>query len=273
MLGTHFSFNGTLTNTKDATLPIDDIEFCYGFGVYEHIRLRKGAIFFLEQHAKRLLASADYINLAHAFSVEQIVAYTHELIKKNKIDTANIKMLLIGGNKPRLYIFELAPRFVEKKIYTQGVSVSTTQYERYLPKAKTLNMLPSYLIYRDAKKNGAYDALLYDTQGNVHEGTRSNFFTIKNNTLYTPPLDTVLEGVTRQTVIDCATQHGYKIEEQSIPLASIFDYDGAFLTNTSGKIMPIKTIDTQSFDTIHESISKLRTAYNTYLEKAAQHIL
>ena len=159
----------------------------------------------------------------------------------------------------------LNPLYIEKKDYRNGVKAITFEYERFAPTAKTLNMLPSYIIYGKAKKVGAYDVILLDKKENIIEGTRSNFFAIKNKTIYTAPAGEILAGITRKTVIECALQNKYEVKEQNIPLKEIFDFDGAFFTNTSGKIVPIKTVDEQSFNDIPEELQELGQLYNEYL--------
>jgi len=267
MLGKHFSHNGKLLPIKKAKIAIDDIEFTYGFGVYENLRVRKGKIFFIDEHVERLFKSAEMIELKHNFSFEEIKTSIEKLIKKNKLEDCNIKMLLIGGKSPDLYIMCLAPKFLDKKFYKQGVKVITYEYERFLPQAKTLNMLPSYLIFKHAKEQDAYDVLLLDKENNIVEGTRSNFFVIKNMTIYTTLVEKVLDGVTRRTVIDCAEKNGYEVVEKDIKLDDLFDYDGAFLTNTSGKIVPIREVDDKSFGGICEELKSLMKFYSSYLKK------
>lgn len=274
MKGTHISKNGILIPTDQALLPIDHIEFAYGFGVYENIRLRKGALFFAETHVDRLFVSAESIGLTHSFEKQNILKWINELIHKNNIDSCNIKIMLIGGNKPLLYIFELAPKFVDKKLYKTGVHIIISEYERFLPKAKTLNMLPSYILYKNAMKQNAYDALLHDSKNIIHEGTRSNVFFVKDNTLYTPPKELILEGVTRSTVIACAKEHGLNVEEQNITLDELPEFDGTFMTNTSGKIVPVRSIgETISYETIHPTITQLISDYATYIIDRKQQIL
>ena len=266
MLGKHFTHNGKILPVRKAKIAIDDIEFTYGFGVYENLRVRKGKIFFIDEHVERLFNSAKIIELKHDFNFDQIKEWIEELIKKNKLEDCNIKMLLIGGENPDLYIMCLAPKFLDKKFYKQGVKVISYEYERFLPQAKTLNMLPSYLIFKKANEAGAFDALLVDKNNNIVEGTRSNFFVIKNKTIYTTSVTKVLDGVTRRTVIDCAKQNGYEVVEKDIKLSELFDYDGAFLTNTSGKIVPIREVDDKSFDGVCGELKELMRLYDDYLK-------
>ena len=119
----------------------------------------------------------------------------------------------------------------------------TILHERFLPTAKTLNMLPSYYYYTRGQAKGYYDVLFCDADGNILEGSRTNFFTIKNRTLYTAPVGKVLEGVTKKYVIHVAQQNGFEVQEQNIPLKNLGEFDGAFLTSTSSKIVPLRQID------------------------------
>ncbi|MFA6427317.1 MAG: aminotransferase class IV [Candidatus Magasanikbacteria bacterium] len=263
------SLNGQLIQRADAKLAVDHIEFAYGFGVYENLKVRKKFVYFIDDHVDRLFHSAEVIGLDHFLKKDEIKKWMYNLIEKNNISDSNIKIILVGGKSAKdalLYIFTLAPKFVEKKEYREGVKTITYPYERFMPEAKTLNMLPSYIIFKKAQEQKCFDALLIDHNGNVTEGTRSNFFTIKDKKLYTPPVETVLDGVTRRTVIDCAEKNGYEIIEQEIALKNIFDFDGAFFTNTSGKIVPIRMINETSFNMITDEIKTLQTCYDKYLD-------
>lgn len=271
MIGDYISINGVLTTRDKAVLPVDHIELTYGFGVYENIRFRNGALYFVDAHIDRLFHSANVIELAHRFTKDQIRTWINELLKKNNTESANIKILLIGGIDPKLYVFELAPKYPEKKIYKEGVRTTSAEYERYLPEAKTLNMLPSYILYKKAVAENAYDAVLYDKEKRIHEGTRSNIFFIKGKSLYTPPKDLVLNGVTRIHVIECAQKNGYTVEEKSVILDDISSYDGAFFTNTSGKIVPIRYLDEHEFSITNE-MQKLMKLFDEYLEQYAEHV-
>lgn len=251
-------------------MPLSNIEFSYGFGVYENIKVRNGIIYFVKQHIERLSKSAEIIGLTHSFTDQEIATYIQELLEKLELTTdgsVNLKMLLIGGREPQLFIIALAPHFPDRKFYSEGVMTMTVEYERYLPQAKTLNMLPSYIAYNKAKDKECYDALLVSKNGTILEGTRTNFFVIKDRELFTPPLDEVLEGVTLQTVIYVAKKLGFVIHEASIPVVQISEYDGAFLTSTSSKIVPIRQIDEHVLE-IPENLRELIAAYDGFLKES-----
>ena len=239
-----FSHNGQIKSVEEAAIPLSNIEYQYGFGVYETIRVTNGVPYFLKDHLERLAESARIIGLEHAFSNEFIANAIAELIRENVVETCNLKILLIGGSTKEtasLYILCLNPLFPDKKLYRDGVHCITYEHERMFPHAKTLSMLGSYLAYRKARMASAYEALLVN-HGNITEGTRTNFFAIKEKTLYSAPEKDILLGVTRKAVLTIATQNGFRVEERNLRLDDIKEY-GAFLTSTSSKILPIRSID------------------------------
>jgi branched-chain amino acid aminotransferase len=263
-----FSLNGKIFPIKKADISILNIEYQYGFGVYETMRVNNNTPFFLAQHIDRLLRSARIIRLGHAFSEKQLTEYVKELIKKLKKNTYNLKLLLIGGNTKEdslIYLIPSNPLFPEKKLFKNGASLITADLERVFPEAKTLNMLPSYLVYKKAQKNNCYDALCLDGNGFIREGTRANFFAIKKNVIYKAPKGTILDGVTQRIVLSIAAKNGYEIEERNIKKENLKDFDGFFLTSTSAKIMPISKIDELSFP-VPESLNKLRTLVDIFFD-------
>lgn len=267
----YFSKNGELLPFSQATIPLEHIGYQYGFGVYETLKVRKKILYFAEQHMSRLMKSASIIHLMHRFSPALITTYIEKLIKKSGIENANIKILLIGGTKSEetlLYILPLAPLYPEKKLYSRGAQVDCIRYERFLPNAKTLNMLPSYLYYTTAKSHGFYDMLYLDGSDHILEGSRTNFFAIKGKTLTTPPERSVLAGVTRQTVMATARKNGYKVVEARISLRDLRTFDGAFLTSTSSNIIPLTRVGTLAFSAIPEEVRQLMALYKKFLDES-----
>lgn len=265
----YFSRNGAILPITEASVALSNIEYSYGFGVYESIRVANGTPYFLDDHIERLMTSAQLIGLSHTFAAASIKTFIRELLEKNAAQSCNIKILLIGAARAQdvsLNILCLNPLFPDKKLYRDGVSCSTYQYERPFPHAKTLNMLQSYLAYRDAKEAGAYDALLVNKKGCVTEGTRTNFFCIKDKTLISPPESEILLGVTRKHVVSVAGQIGFSVECKDIPLSDVKNYDAAILTSTSSKILPIRSIGDIQLDPQPEGLRTLMEAFDTFLE-------
>jgi branched-chain amino acid aminotransferase len=264
----YFSHNNELLPIEQALVPINRVEYSYGFGVYETIRVNNSVPLFIDKHCERLLISADIIGLENSFSAESIKQNVIELIKENEAPSCNIKMLLVGSSTKDLATLDilcLNPLFVDRKLYRYGAKVITYNYERDFPGAKTLNMLPSYLAYREALNSGAYDALLINHSNCITEGTRTNFFGLKKNHIYSPPVDQILPGISRANVIDVATQYGYKVNEREIKLSEIGQFDSLFLTSTSAKILPINQVDDQVLDFKNEALKELMALYDEFL--------
>src|SRR3989344_2783076 len=277
----YFSKNGKILPVEEAVIPLSNIEYQYGFGVYENIRVNDGVPYFLKDHIVRFLESARIIGLEHKFDESFVKKSVNELIKKNGAGTYNLKVLLIGpstsfgkaqdkslrasGSDAMLYILALNPLFPDKKLYKEGASFITYEYERLYPHAKTLNMLQSYLAYKKAQDAGAYDALLVNSKGCITEGTRINFFCIKDRTLISAPEDEILLGVTRKAVLQVAKDKGFALEEKEILLSTILEGDGAFITSTSSKILPVRSIDGQELKEPSENLRELMDAFNAFL--------
>jgi len=262
----YFLKNGELLPMAEATVGLSNIEYQYGFGVYETLRVVNGTPYFVDQHIERLSGSARSIGLEHHFAPEAVRADITALIAKIGPDTYNLKILLVGGKEPVLSILPLNPLFPDKKLYRDGVVCTTYEYERRFPHAKTLNMLESYLAYRTAREAGAYDALLVDRNGCVVEGTRTNFFCIKGKTLVSPPAEKILLGVTRTILLKVAAQQGYEVVEREIHTQDLSQYEGACLTSTSSGIMPVASIGTYRFGEVPAALKTLMIAFDTFVE-------
>ena len=265
----YFSRNGEVLPIEQAMVPLSRVEYSYGFGVYESVRVAHDKIYFLDEHCQRLMTSAQTIGLDHALSAEVVKDHVLELLKQNEAEACNVKILLIGGPTAEAALLEimcLNPLFPDRKLYKEGATCIIYEYEREFPAAKTLNMLSSYLAFRQAKAAGAYDALLINRQGCVTEGTRTNFFGLKDRAIISPPADQILPGVTRGKVLEVAKQNGFEVVERNINLKQLDDFDGVFLTSTSSKILPIKSIDERHFN-LPPALTELVQAFNNFLNE------
>ncbi len=263
-----FSKNGVILPMEQAVVPLASIEYSYGFGVYETICVRNGKLLFLGDHTERLLRSASLLKLKHTLKAEILEQWAQALSEKLQDGNYNLKILLIGAKQEAdvtLAMIPLQPRFPEKRWYKQGVETITVAFERPIPTAKTLNMLRSYLAQREATERGCYEALSLHADGCIYEGTRSNFYAVQGEAVITPPRGTILEGITKTHVLALARAHGIDVREERIPAAEIPKFDGAFLTSSSAKVMPIRKIDDHEFAGIPETTTKLMNLYDELL--------
>jgi branched-subunit amino acid aminotransferase/4-amino-4-deoxychorismate lyase len=288
MIGNEFWKNGSLLPVAEGTVPIDDVNFAYGYGVYETLKLRGGILYFPEWHVERLFHSARVIGLEHGFTPEAVLRGLADLVRANHIKDANLKVLLLGRSGPGadLYLMLLAPLFPKRHDYRDGAQALLFAGERQYPEAKSLNMLVSTMAFRLAKEKGAYDAILVNRGGHLTEGTRTNLFYTDGADFYTPPAREVLAGVTRRTVIACLAEQGWALTERPLGLdelrAGRFALEngvekplaGLFLTSTSTKIMPLSLV-TASGPGMEAEVSlgipsvlrELITAYDTWLDR------
>ena len=182
-----------------------------------------------------------------------------------------MRIILIGDadgkNEVKLFILPISGlTFYPDKLYKQGAKVVTFCGERRIPKSKTKDLLMSFIAYREAKKQDALDALLIDSKGNIREGTRSNFFAIKKQTIFTPPADKVLEGITKKIILEVA-KNDFKIKEMEISLDDIKNYDEVFISSTSMNVMPIRQIDDTIFETNFEKTHLIEKLFKEYYDK------
>jgi branched-chain amino acid aminotransferase len=268
VVGPYFSQNGVLTPVDQAVVPLDDLAFAYGFGVYETLKVRHGVLYFPEMHEERLWHSARTLGLGHPFHPGDFQRFLDALVDANHTGDANLKALLIGGPSAadaRLSILQLAPLFPDRKGYKHGATAITWQGERVYPQAKSLNMLVSYLAYRQARSVDAYDALLVNPHGQITEGTRTNFFVTDGTGLACAPAHQVLEGVTQLTIRQVIRELGIPLEERPLPVTELGQWQGAFVTSTSTKILPLRQID-QTAVPLSPLVEKLRLAYDAWLD-------
>lgn len=272
MVGPYYVLNGELRPIAEATVAVDDINFAYGFGVYETLKLRAGVVYFPERHADRLLHSAEIISLEHPFTREQIETAIRDLAHANGLQDANIKMLLIGspnvddGSLSHLYVFMLNPLFPPREVYRDGAAVITFCGERRYPRSKSLDMLTSTLAYRAARRAGAYDALLVDREERITEGTRTNLFYTDGTTVFHPPDKTALLGVTKLTLKETLLGHDFEVRERPLARKEIGEWAGFFVTSTSSKVIPVSHIDETHFD-IPEVTRAIMAVYDRFLEE------
>ena len=265
-----FSVNGEIKPLSYAQIPAERIETMYGFGVYETMKARSSILYFADNHIERLFHSADAIGLEHNFTKKQVSTFIHQLLDELSEESLNLKMLLMGSQNPReatLYLFPLAPFFPKRAWYRDGVSVCSFVYERWMPQAKSLNMLPSYYYFTQAKSEGNYDALFVDRNLNIREGTRTNFYVMKGNKIFSPPKTEVLEGVTMMTLERAIQNTEFTIQHKHIPYTSLSSYDAAFLSSTSTKIIPISSVDGKAMP-ISQNLHDLVDTYNKALDRS-----
>ncbi len=236
----------------------------YGVGVFEGVRAYKTdkgtAIFRLQDHTDRLFRSAKIINMKINFAKDELNFAQQETVKQNKLNAAYIRPMVFYGaeylglqtNKLSTHVMIAAwdwNSFLGDENAEKGIKVRTSSFMRNsinstLCKAKANgNYINSVLAFQEAIASGCDEALLLDHQGCVAEGSGENIFMVRDGVLYTPDLTVVIEGITRDTIIQLAAHIGLSVKEKRITRDELYIADEAFFTGTAAEVMPIREID------------------------------
>ena len=259
--------DGTFCDWKDAKIHILTHTLHYGTGVFEGVRAYETeqgpAIFRLQDHTSRLFKSAELIGMNIPYSQTELMEAQCESVKINKLKNAYIRPLCFYGNEgmglradnlkvhASVSSWDWGAYLGEDKI-KNGIKVKVSPFPKraadsMLYKAKaTGNYLNSMLALQDALSSGYDEALILDTENTVNEGSGENFFIVKNETLITPGLTTVLDGITRKTIIQLAADLEISTEEKKIELDEVDNCDEAFFTGTAAEVTPIIQINNES---------------------------
>ena len=235
--------NGKIVRECEAVLPVAYREVQYSFSVYEALRIIKGHVVHLDDHLRRLAMSCSAIHLIHPFDDQVISSSIEALIKADGIQNATMRILIVGGDKPLFFITYTDLLSYPDSYYSEGIGCTLYHGESFLPEAKTSNLLMQYIALEEAKSKGAFEALLVNRSGLVLEGTRSNFYGLSNDRLYTAPDNLVLSGITRISVLKAAKAIGLEIVYNPPAETSLHEFDSLFISSTSMGAMPVRRIN------------------------------
>ena len=247
---------GNIIMEEDALVPVTVREVQSNFSVYEALRVVNRHVVHLNDHIERLKASAAQIGLVLPSVPWQ--EWIDMLIEKDNLCDVTMRILVYGGSKAVVFITWQPLITYPDSYYTDGVAVTTYFGERFLPTCKTSNLLLSYLALNDAKSKGAFEALLVDRHNQVLEGTRSNFYALMGNTMFTAPDNEVLSGVTRISVLRAARQLGLDVVMRAVKLEELENADSMFISSTSMAAMPVSKLDGKTVPCDFPVILKIR---------------
>ena len=256
--------DGKLVEWSDAKIHVLTHTLHYGTGVFEGVRAYETsdgpAIFRLEDHTNRLFESARLIGMKIPYNAQELNDAQSKVVKINNLKNAYIRPMCFYGSEGMglradnlkvhaiIAAWDWGAYLGDDKILN-GIKVKVTDFPKrceksMLHKAKASgNYLYSMLALKDALNSGFDEALILDVDDNVNEGSGENFFMIANNTIHTPKDATVLNGITRQTVMKIARDLNYNVEETNISVDDVKSSDEAFFTGTAAEVTPIIQVD------------------------------
>ena len=246
------SVNLELKDSDSLVFPFSDYGFLYGYGLFESIRVYRNNPVLIFDHIDRLRRGATILDIPFSFQSEAIIETVRELIRKNDVEHAILNFYLTPGNRPAdpstyepsdpffLMVMRPWPDYDASRTYSLELREESFQRTR-LDRLKSLswvkNVLEKKLTYH------ADDVMLHNEQYGILEASSANVFFIKDGIIYTPKAPMILQGITRQFLINHQKQLGYEVHLTDIDPYNLSQYDEIFLTNALKGIMLVSHVD------------------------------
>jgi branched-chain amino acid aminotransferase len=257
--------NGEFVAWDQANVHVLSHGLHYGSGVFEGIRCYETddgpAVFRHREHLERLANSAELVYMQLPYEPEEIRAATHELIRRNGLSSCYIRPIAFRGYGEMGLYAQTAPIDVVVAVWPwgsylgeegkrNGVRAKVSSWRRIsaaglIPHAKaTGQYLNSILAKTETARAGYEEAILLDERGFVCEGSGENIFLVRDGAIVTPPhAASILDGISRRSVIQIARDLGYKVSERDIARAELYLAEEAFLCGTAAELVPVREID------------------------------
>ena len=255
--------SGKLYSKEDAKISVYDHGLLYGDGVFEGMRSYDGKVFRHEEHLERLYASARAICLHIPMSVDEMKAAVEETITVNNLKDSYIRLVVTRGSgslgldpyqcrSPEVIIIADKITLYPEDFYEKGLEIITAGTIRnhpaaLSPRVKSLNYLNNIMAKIEGIQAGCIEALMLNSKGEVSECTGDNIFIVRKGKLYTPPTSAgILEGITRDAVIELAREAGMEVYETALTRHDIFVADEMFLTGSAAEVIPVIKVDSRT---------------------------
>lgn len=257
-------YNGKLVKTAEVSVSPLTHTLHYGVGVWEGLRCYQTAdgpaIFRLTDHTQRLFNSAKIIGMSIPFDQNTINQAHLDVIRCNNLSQSYIRPIVFyGDDRLGLNAKDLSvnvaimpwrwDNYLNENAARDGIHVGVSSFSRHHPhsslyKAKAVgNYINSVLAANQAHRHGYDEAILVDHQGHIAEGSGQNIFLVRDGMLLTPDTASILEGITRKTIMTLAEHLGYPVSERRILRDDLYCADEAFFTGTASEVVPICRAD------------------------------
>ena len=249
--------NGEYTEHINSKVHIEDRGYQFADGVYEVFAVLNSKIVDYEGHIKRLYRSLKELKIASPIQRKSYKFHINEIIKRNIIQDGLVYLQVTRGVASRDFKFpknskssiviigKNTPSNYYNNNFNIGIKVKTTKDLRWKRvDIKSLNLLPPVLAKQYAADNGCEEAWLLDDDGYITEGSSSNAWIVKDKTVITRPVSSsILNGITRSTLIKSLSKVGYKFIERRFNINDIKDADEAFITSATQFVMPVTAVN------------------------------
>jgi branched-chain amino acid aminotransferase len=257
-------FDGAFVPWRDAKTHVLTHGLHYGSSVFEGERMYSGEIFKLTAHSQRLKRSAELLDFDIPYSVAEIDAACKETCEKNGLSDCYIRpvaylgaeQLSVSSLNSKVHLAIAAwewPSYFDPEVKKKGIRLEWAKWRRPDPasapstaKAGGLYMICT-MSKTAAEKRGYADAMMLDWRGYVAEATGANVFFVQNGVLHTPRVDHILDGITRQTIIEMAQARGVEVVVRDILPEELADFSECFLTGSAAEVTPVSEIGDNRF--------------------------
>ena len=259
-MGLKVYIDGKLVDESEAKVSVFDHGYLYGDGVFEGMRAYAGRVFRLGAHLERLYASAKAIALEIPMPREEIAAAVEKTMQANSLRDAYIRLVVSRGAgdlgldprkcpKPTVVIIAASIVLYPEELYENGLEIITGSTRRISPasldpRVKSCNYLNNILAKIEGIRAGVMEVLMLNDRGRVAECTGDNVFRVAGGAVETPPADAgILEGVTRDAVMELACEAGLAVRQRNLTQYDLYTADEVFLTGTAAEIIAVTRID------------------------------
>lgn len=260
-----FILNDEIKRRKE----FDEAYLNTGKSFYEVLRYIDGYCLFIEDHLERITNSMKLFKIDYSIGYRSVAESLSKLILTNHVKRGNIKLVINFNeslkNKPNILAYFTKYKYPGIMRYKNGIDVSLLSVERIMPNAKFVNNYVLTAVKVELFGKGFYETLLVDKGGYITEGSKSNVFFIKENSLLTPPINKVLPGITRKYVFQICNKLNIRLIEKDISINDLRSYDSVFLSGTSAKILPVKRINDILFKVKGELLIQIIKSYENII--------
>jgi branched-chain amino acid aminotransferase len=252
--------DGLLGTEIDRLLSPLDQGFLFGLSVYETLRTYDGVPFLVDRHLKRLRESAEALDIHYDLTDEALSQRVEETLKAASNEESSIRIVVSAGvgaidyrvgsaKAPTIVVIVRPLPSYPESLYREGTSAVFVDIMRAAPghldpRIKSSNLVNNLKALRKAHEKNAYEALMKNPEGEVCEGSMSNVFAVTSDVVRTPPLSAgILEGITRELLVEIAKEAGIELREETLRPADLLNADEVFITASARQVVPVVRID------------------------------
>lgn len=264
ILGEKLVVNGNIISTSELTH-----EIIYSKNsIYEVLRVVNSVPLFLEDHLERLKQSKQLVGFKCNYSIESVKTDVVSYINAIKLKLGNIRIEIRSNRENcNVLIFQVKHSYPDPRLYKSGIALKCYHVERTNPNIKqsVVNNTIRNKIKDILTDKTIYEVLLINHLEEITEGSKSNILFVSGTTLFSPPHQQILEGITRKHILYLSEKLGYEVVERSISYSKLNNFEACFITGTSPKILPVYKIENTNFNVTHPVIESLMKEYNQHI--------